>query len=73
MRVVCSSASLQNSLLGEFPGRSGKHTCFRCDGQPGEEGVCIDVTPGCGSKIAHAVAMWPNKKPLNSQCWVFQS
>lgn len=35
------------------------------------EGVCIDVTPGGGSKIPHAVAMWPNEKPLNSQCWDF--
>ena len=33
-------------------------------GGRGEEGVCIDVTPGGGSKIPHAVAMWPNKKPL---------
>lgn len=40
-------------------------------GGRGEEGVCIDVTPGGGSKIPHAVAMWPNKKPLNSQCWDF--
>lgn len=33
-------------------------------GGGGEEGVCIDVTPGGGSKIPHAVAMWPNKKTL---------
>ena len=65
---MCSLATLKNSLLGEFPGGSGRHTCFQPDGQLGEDGMCIDVIPGRGSKVPHAVAVWPNKKPLNSQC-----
>ena len=46
MRVLCSLATLKNSLLREFPGGSGRHTCFQPDQQPGEDGMCIDMIPG---------------------------